>query len=102
MIKNETLSQGAIREVQEETGIGNLTVKKYLKKTFHIYKLQDQYILKVTHWFELQCHQITKSIPQLEEDITKVKWIPIKKLPKVLKKSYANIQSLFPYYIGEF
>ena len=36
--KNENISQTALREVIEETGIKNLTIVKPLEKTYHIFK----------------------------------------------------------------
>ena len=97
--KNETLEECAIREIQEETGVSKLKITKYLKKTFHIYKLKEQYILKVTHWFELYCDEANhKTKPQTQEGITKVKWIPQEKIPKMLKNTFKNIKGLFPSY----
>lgn len=100
--EGETLQQCAIRETQEETGVKELQTRKYLKKTFHIYKLEQQYVLKVTHWFELYCNDSNKTTPQIEEGITKVKWIPQRKIPKMLKNTFENIKGLFPSYYYDY
>ena len=51
--KNENISQTALREVIEETGIKNLTIVKPLEKTYHIFKKGSKHFLKSTYWFEM-------------------------------------------------
>ncbi|MFL2626139.1 MAG: NUDIX hydrolase [Flavobacteriaceae bacterium] len=91
---NETIDKTALREVEEETGIKGLSITKPLDITYHIFKRNNQYQIKKTYWFEMFSEYDRDLKPQLNEGITKVKWIGPKKLKKVKKNIYANIESL--------
>ena len=92
--KNEIISETALREVEEETGIKNLSIIKPLDKTYHIFKRGGKNYLKSTYWFEMQSDFIGKFKPQKKEGITRVEWIGIENLSSILVKSYANIRLL--------
>ena len=92
--KNEIISETALREVEEETGIKNLSIIKPLEKTYHIFKRDGKYYLKTTYWFEMKSDFNGKFKPQKKEGITRVEWIGIENLSSVLPKSYANIRLL--------
>jgi len=94
--KGETLEESAIREVEEETGIQDLKITRYLQETYHVFKRKDKYKLKVTHWFEMHSNYEGELVPELTEGIKKVKWKNFAKTQKALTKSYANITLLFP------
>ena len=90
----ETIDQTALREVEEETGIKDLQITKPLEITYHIFKRNNKYQIKKTYWFEMFSDYKGDLKPQLSEGITKVKWIDPKKLKKVKKNIYANIEGL--------
>ena len=92
--KNEIISETALREVKEETGIKNLSIIKPLDKTYHIFKRGGKNYLKSTYWFEMQSDFIGNFKPQKKEGITRVEWIGIENLSSILAKSYANIRLL--------
>ena len=92
--KNENISQTALREVKEETGIKNLSIIKPLEKTYHIFKRGGKNYLKTTYWFEMKSDYNGKFKPQKKEGITRVEWIGIENLSSILPKSYANIRLL--------
>ena len=92
--KNEIISETALREVKEETGIKNLSIIKPLDKTYHIFKRGGKNYLKTTYWFEMKSDFNGKFKPQKKEGITRVEWIGIENLSSVLPKSYANIRLL--------
>ena len=92
--KNEIISQTALREVKEETGIKNLSIIKPLEKTYHIFKRGGKNYLKTTYWFEMKSDYNGKFKPQKKEGITRVEWIGIENLSSILPKSYANIRLL--------
>ena len=91
---NETIDKTALREVEEETGVKGLSITKPLEITYHIFKRNNQHQIKKTYWFEMFSDYDGDLKPQLDEGITKVKWIGPKKLKKVKKNIYANIVSL--------
>ena len=92
--KNENISQTALREVEEETGIKNLSIIKPLDKTYHIFKRGKTNYLKTTYWFEMKSDYNGKFKPQKKEGITRVEWIGVENLSFILPKSYANIRLL--------
>mgnify|MGYP001475372238 FL=1 len=92
--KNEIISETALREVEEETGIKNLSIIKPLDKTYHIFKRGKKNYLKTTYWFEMKSDYNGKFKPQKKEGITRVEWIGVENLPSILLKSYANIRLL--------
>tara|TARA_B110000459_G_scaffold198673_1_gene244020 strand:+ start:701 stop:1282 length:582 start_codon:yes stop_codon:yes gene_type:complete len=93
--KNEQLPQTALREVIEETGIKEVSIKKPLDVTYHIFKRNSEYRLKVTYWFEMFSEYEGKFNPQIDEGITDVKWIKKDDLEDVKTNSYPNIRLLF-------
>ena len=92
--KNEIISETALREVKEETGIKNLSIIRPLDKTYHIFKRGGKNYLKTTYWFEMKSNFNGKFKPQKKEGITRVEWIGIENLSSILPKSYANIRLL--------
>lgn len=49
--KGETLEGAAKREVKEETGVKKIKVGKLAGVTYHVFKRNNRYQLKETHWF---------------------------------------------------
>ena len=92
--KNEIISETALREVKEETGIKNLSIIRPLDKTYHIFKRGGKNYLKTTYWFEMKSDFNGKFKPQNKEGITRVEWIGSENLSFILPKSYANIRLL--------
>ena len=93
--KKETIEDTAIREVEEETGVTGLQIIKKLQKTYHIFKRNGQYKLKVTHWFEMQTDFEGTPVGQADEGIEKVAWLNAEQIEEALKNSYENIKLLF-------
>jgi 8-oxo-dGTP pyrophosphatase MutT (NUDIX family) len=93
--KGEEIEDCSIREVEEETGVGNLKITKKLQKTYHIFKRNGIYRLKITHWFEMTSTFEGIPIPQENEGIEKVAWLNPEEIKQALKNSYENIKLLF-------
>ena len=93
--KGENISECALREVEEETGVSQLSLKGFRSITYHIFSRDNKFFLKETHWFDMFSTFGDNFIPQKEEDIEKVTWKSDKKLIKTLKKSFLNIKELF-------
>lgn len=70
----ETPEQAAVREVQEETGLVNISLGSFLAHTYHTYDQKDQRILKKTWWFRMRTPD-TNLVPQTEEDIEEIHWV---------------------------
>jgi len=90
----EAINKTAIREVEEETGVKELKITKPLEMTYHIFKRNGKYRIKITYWFEMKTNYDGLLSPQENEGITKVKWLNPKQITKAMKNSYANIKLL--------
>src|SRR5688572_95885 len=73
--EGETIEECTIREINEETKLVNLSIKKHLINTYHTYDENGKHILKENCWFLVHAGGEQYPEPQLEEDITEVKWV---------------------------
>lgn len=92
--KKESIEETSIREVEEETGVKGLEITKPLDTTYHIFKRNGRYKIKITYWFEMKTNYDGKLNPQENEGITKVAWLNKKESLEALENSYANIKLL--------
>jgi 8-oxo-dGTP pyrophosphatase MutT (NUDIX family) len=70
----ESREMAAVREVQEETGLGKLSLGDCLTTTYHTYRGKKKgRILKITYWYWMETEEETL-VPQVEEDIEKAVW----------------------------
>ena len=93
--KGESIEQCAIREVEEECGISNLTIQNPLETTYHIFEKKDKTILKITYWFLMRTSFTGELVPQSEEGIKKVIFKNEAAVNKALQNTYGNIKLLF-------
>lgn len=92
--KGESLEQAALREVEEETALKDLTLEHFISHTYHIYTERDgKKVLKITHWFKMNYNGTDTPIPQTEEGITEATWKNQSEiLTDVFPKTFKNIQ----------
>ena len=90
--KREKMKLTAMREVEEETGVDNLIITKRLQKTYHIFKRNGVYKLKITQWYEMKTDFQGIPVGQLEEGIEKVAWLNPEQIQEAMKNSYENIK----------
>ncbi|AWH86690.1 NUDIX hydrolase [Flavobacterium album] len=93
--KGEEIEDTAIREVEEETGVSGLKIIQKLQKTYHVFKRNGVYKLKITHWFEMKTNYKGGLIGQKNEGIEKVAWLKPEEIKDALTNSYENIKLLF-------
>jgi len=93
--KNETMKETAMREVEEETGVKELFIVSKLQKTYHVFKRNGKYKLKVTTWYEMNSTYMGNLIGQENEGIEKVVWVKPNEIESLLHNSYENIKLLF-------
>jgi 8-oxo-dGTP pyrophosphatase MutT (NUDIX family) len=91
--EGETPDIAAIREVEEETGINNPTIKEKMDCSFHIYIYETNLILKISHWFKMDYNGDDILVPQLEEDITEAIWMPIAEKDRFIRNTYPTLLS---------
>ncbi|AZA49178.1 NUDIX domain-containing protein [Chryseobacterium carnipullorum] len=88
MEKGESREESAIREIEEETGLKDVELGKFINTTYHIYiERNGEKILKCTHWFEMNFDGEDTSTPQIEEGITEVAW---KSTPQIKEEVFPS------------
>ena len=90
--KKELIIDAAIREVTEETGVGDIIVEKKISETYHIFKKGKRFRLKKTYWFKMSTTYMGKTNPQTEEGIEKTKWVSNKNIEHILNDAFENIR----------
>ena len=72
--KGESQEAAAVREVEEETGLTEVTRHELIATTYHTYREKKKRILKPTYWYRMTTgqHELT---PQTEEDIEELRWV---------------------------
>ena len=90
----EQYAEAAIREVEEETGLKDITLGEPLPSTFHTYELRGEPILKGTHWYAMRAHSQSLT-PQTVEDITEAVWVPFEEVRQKLEQSYLSLKALW-------
>lgn len=92
--KGEEMEETAIREVEEETGVSKLKIVRKLPKTYHIFKRNGKYRLKITTWYEMTSTFDGPLVGQIEEDIEQVAWLNKEQIREAMNNSYENIKLL--------
>lgn len=94
--KKESIEDCAVREVMEETGVQDIKLGDLITVTYHVFKRNNKYKLKETHWFKMYTEFEGELVPQPNEGITKVRWKNFEKAQKALQDSYENVKLIFP------
>jgi 8-oxo-dGTP pyrophosphatase MutT (NUDIX family) len=92
--KRESAESAAVREVEEETGLHDVSLKQPLLHTYHTYDESGHHILKETAWFLMTVTGEQKLAPQTEEQITAIEWADPKNLKKYLSNTYHAIEDV--------
>lgn len=90
----ETSDQTALREVSEETGIplDNLTLRRLIDITYHIYPQKNQHFIKTTYWYSMNCKGSPELVPQIDEDILGIQWFSLEDALQL--NSYLSIREV--------
>jgi 8-oxo-dGTP pyrophosphatase MutT (NUDIX family) len=92
--QGETPEEAALREVEEETGIGNLKIVKALPTTWHCYLEHEEWTLKPTYWYLMSTIEDIQPKPQTEEGITEIKLIGNEEIEDFLKNTFRSISEI--------
>jgi len=87
----ESSQQGAVREVEEETGV-RVNIEQKICTTWHTYSMNGNRILKRTKWYKMRLTDESRMAPQAEEDIEKLAWLDHKQAQVVLTNSFSSIR----------
>ncbi len=93
--EGEEIEVTALREVQEETGIRDLSLGGLICVTDHCYIRNGIWHLKHTWWYEMLHTDPEDLTPQREEDISKAAWVAKSSLPSCLTNTYPSIAEVF-------
>ena len=92
--KGEKEEEAAVREVEEETGVKNLHLKKKVGETYHVYDEFGKHFLKISHWYHMICPSKQDLKPQAEEHITDIKWVKTKDIKDPVANTYPSIKEI--------
>lgn len=92
--KGEEIEETAVREVQEECGLGEIELGDFIAKSYHTYFMDGQRVLKTTHWYEMKVKETSEMEPQLEENITDLKFFPLSELNIETLDTYNSIRDI--------
>ena len=80
--KGEKKEEAALREVEEETGLKNLKLEKFIDWTHFVFRLKGQLISKTLYSYLIRCSKCGKLKRSWE--IQGVKWVDIDKAIKMV------------------
>lgn len=98
--EGETIEECAIREVKEETGLKNVQITGDLPSTYHTYPHDGNVMLKKSFWFKMLADSDQDLIPQTEEHISEIKWVPVTELQHYLINTYPSVKDVFTDFIS--
>lgn len=87
----ELPAAAALREVAEETGLGELTLRGALESIDWFFRFRGQLIHKVCHFYLIETTE-SRTLPQESEGITACKWTPFDEAQALI--SYANAREV--------
>lgn len=88
---DEKVKLAAVREVEEECGVTVQTRNERICKTYHVYEMKGEVVLKKTSWYHMSVAGSPKLIPQVEEGITEAIWVAPKDIAAKLTNTYPAI-----------
>jgi 8-oxo-dGTP pyrophosphatase MutT (NUDIX family) len=92
--KGEAVKTAAVREVEEECGIKVSSLEEKICKTYHVYIMRGDVVLKKTHWYKMRCKGQNKLKPQKEEGITDARWFKKGHIEPIVKNTFPSIMDV--------
>lgn len=94
--EGETSEQAAVREVQEETGLGEVEIVAPLCTTRHFHNAYGRWEVKQTEWYLMYAAGESPALtPQEGEQITSAEWLRARRLWSAVEQSYSTIKVVF-------
>ena len=79
----------------------DLVITGFLRKTFHLYKLKGDIVLKQTFWYNMDYLGEESCVePQIEEGIERCFWAEDNEIPELMKNTYGAIGDLVCRLVG--
>lgn len=92
--EGEDIATCALREVQEETGLQQISIDYKIGNTMHIYPMGSNLVLKYTAWYLMKGTIKENLLPQQEEQIEKVAWVQPEDIRPLLRNSFETISDI--------
>ena len=92
--EGESIRLAAVREVEEECGLVGPEITDEISSTYHTYERNGKKYLKRTYWYSMKYEKEHALVPQIEEGITKAKWVNRKDLQIYIVNTYGSIKSV--------
>ena len=89
--EGEVAEAAAVREVSEETGLADLSVRGAIETIDWFFRFRGQLIHKVCHFYLMQTHE-SSTFPQRAEGITACRWTHFEDACDLV--SYANAREV--------
>ena len=98
----ELIPECAVREVREETGLQAIELGPFICKTIHQYfdSWMNKEVEKHTHWYAMLSFEKETLVPQTEEDIERIEWVPMEQMSQYLLETYPTIRAVFEAFNG--
>lgn len=93
--EDESVEECAAREVEEETGVKIASIDRFLCSTVHCYNIYGKWEMKYTSWYAMRAEEGCRLVPQREEGIVDVQYIPICEVESAIKRSFPTIKEVF-------
>lgn len=87
----EGIEAAAVREVQEECGIGSVELVGPIAVTWHTYERKGKQHLKRTDWFRMTASSVQALSPETEEQIEEVRWMARDQAHTLKGDTYASL-----------
>lgn len=87
----EMPADAAVREVQEETGLAELTLAGEIETIDWFFRFRGKLVHKVCHFYLMRTEH-ARTIPQREEGITACRWAPFDEATRLV--SYSNARAV--------
>lgn len=91
----EVITDTALREVREETGLTELQLQDFICVTHHCYQRDAVWVLKHTWWYNMLCTGADNTVPQTEENITQAVFKDKEAVAEALEDTYPSIREVF-------
>ena len=92
--EGEDIATCALREVQEETGLNQISIDYKIGNTMHIYPMGSSLVLKYTAWYMMKGTINEALQPQHEEQIEEVAWVMPQDIRPLLHNSFETISDI--------
>ena len=89
--EGEDTATAALREVEEETGLKELSILRPLPSSWHCYLYENEWRLKQTSWFLMATADSSQIEPQRDEGISEVVFLGPEDLDWFLENTFCSL-----------